>query len=239
MTAAAAAAMLALVGACGIQVWPDRESAVAEGIRVDRVAALPEGSRFILRDSLTRILFEGYHAGYLCSEILEMVLDSGLTGDGRHTFSPRTRVRLPEAPDCPADTEGRDTVLTRVFGAGTDTVWFANSSGVMTDTANVIGGRMSLDTIRGVPGGATKEFTAGRWTYLDSAAQGKLLYSDSLTSCEFPEWATDSRPADYGPEDTVTIRIALVTLDSAESPDSCKGIRRDSIRVSGAPPRGI
>lgn len=238
MAAAVSVVLLAFVGACGIQVWPDRESAVVEGVRVDRVRAMPEGSRFILRDSLTSILLEGYHAGYLCSEILEIGLDSGLTGNGRPTFGPRTRVRLPEAPDCPADTGGRDTVLTRVFGSGADTVWFANSSGDITDTAAVVSGRVSYDTVRGVPKGVVQSFEAGRWTYLDSAIQGKILYSDSLNSCELPEWAVDSRPADYAPGDTVEIRIALITLDSAESPDACAGIRRDSLRVSASPLRG-
>lgn len=237
MAVAASLALLAL-GACGIEVWPDRESAVVENIRVDRVATFPEGSRFILRDSLTPILISGYHAGYLCSEILEMGLDSGLTGNDRPTFRPRTRVRLPEVPDCPLETAGRDTSITRVFGAGMDTVWFANSSDLITDSAAVVTGRIAYDTIRGVPAGVVSEFEIGRWRYQDSTIQGSILRADSLTSCEFPDWAEVSRPPGYKAGDTVMVRIALITLDSAASPDSCGGLRVDSLMVSAAPPSG-
>lgn len=234
---AAVLAALLLASGCGKSVWPDREGAEAENIRVDTVRALPEGSRFILRDSATEILLSGYHAGYECSRILEMSLDSADTGSSP-TYRPRTRVLLPATPDCPVDAGDRDTVLTHIF-TGSDTVRFANSSGTVTHTAVVVKGALSFDTVKGVPDSVTRNFRSGRWIFSDSsavAAVGRTVSADSLPACQFLNHAEHSRRAGYRQGDTVTVRIALVTLDSADVPDGCLGTRPDIIQAFPAPP---
>lgn len=232
--ASALLAALFLACGCGEGVWPDREGQEVENIRVDTVHSLPKGGRFILRDSATAILFSGYHAGYECSRVLEMSLDSADTGSVS-TYKPRTRVRLPATPDCPIDGGGRDTILTRIF-SGPDTVRFANSFGAITDTAVVVRGSFSFDTIKGVPDSVTRAFRSGKWEYRDSSAVvGKEIRSDSLSSCQYLDHAEHSRPPDYKQGDTITVRIALVTLDSAEVADGCLGSHSDFFQPSPAP----
>jgi hypothetical protein len=64
--------MLAALLGCGKGVWPDRDPVIVDGIRVDSLKFLPSGSRFVLEDSLTSILFRKFRPGYLCSRILKL-----------------------------------------------------------------------------------------------------------------------------------------------------------------------
>jgi hypothetical protein len=222
-------AFSALAG-CDQSVYPDREPAVVEGIRVDSLRFLPRGTRFVLADSATQVRFVRFHPGYACTQVLTMTLARTDTG-AVPTFFPSTKVRLPAAPDCPVDSGGRDSLIAHVFGAGTGAVRLANSSGAITDSAIVARGSMAFDTLNGVKGIAGT-VSKGRWTLRDSSVLApRLLFADSLSSCEF------LNQADYANKgDTVTVRLSWVTLDAAVSPDSCRGpAHADSVPAPRAP----
>ena len=210
---------LCLAG-CGQGVWPDRQPTIVEDIRVDGVSFVPAKSRFVLRDSTTKVLFKGYHPGYLCSEVLDLGLDP-VASSSPLAFGPKTRIRLPADADCPLDSSGRDTLITKVFGAGNDSIIrLINSTGSLTDSARLVRGRFSNDSLTGVPAGIVHTFSRGRWTYLDSTSQlPRRLFADSLTVCEYLNRATYSRQ-----DSIVKVQISLVTLDPAFAPDSCHGI---------------
>lgn len=223
---AGAAAFALLLSACGQSVYPDREPATVENIRVQGAKFLPLGGRFILADSAASIRLIGIHTGYKCSEILEMGLAASPAGTPP-AFLPRTRIRLPAAPDCAVDSAGRDTAITRVFPAVPDTVRLANSSGVVTDIAAVIRGTLEYDSLIGVPNLGL--ITKGPWLFRDSSAIGpRRLYGDSLSSCRLLNQASWSKA-----KDTVKVRLSFVTLDSAAAPDTCHGaVRLDSLDPS-------
>ncbi len=201
---------------CGQSTWSDRQPAIVEGIRVDSLRFLPAHSRFVLIDSATKVLFKGYHvgygrhAGYDCTEILEMKLES-LTKSQPAAFGPKTRVRLPTGVDCPLDTAGQDSLLSYVFPAGRDSIIrLYNSSGRLTDSAMLVRGRLFQDSLKGKPSGEAHLFTQGHWTFLDStAAIRRRLFVDSLGCGDFLNRGTYSIHVD-----TVKVRISWVTLDS-------------------------
>jgi hypothetical protein len=225
-------AAAALFTACGGGVYPDREAATVENVRVQSARFLPLGGRFILADSATGIRFTGMHIGYACSEILNVGLAPEMTGTPP-AFRPSTRVRLPTAPDCPVDTAGIDTLITRVFTGATDTlrIRLANSTGAVTDDALLIRGSLEYDSLEGVitPGYIAK----GPWLFRDSSSIGpRLFYGQDLSSCRFLNHATWSRT-----KDTVKVRFSFVTLDPAAAADTCRGeVRLDSIPPAVYPP---
>jgi hypothetical protein len=220
---AVVAACAGFLAACGQSVYPDRDPVTVENIRVEGARFLPLGGRFILADSASGIRLIGIHTGYKCSDILEMGLAASPAGNPP-AFLPRTRIRLPAAPDCAVDSAGRDTSIARVFPAGPDMVRLANSSGVITDTATVIRGTLEYDSLIAVP---TLGFiTKGPWIFRDSSAIGpRKLFGDSLSSCRILNHANWSKV-----KDTLKVRFSIVTRDSSAAPDTCHGaFRLDSL----------
>jgi hypothetical protein len=224
--------MLFALAGCGVGSSIDREPQIVEGIRVDSVRILPFGSRFVLRDSATRILFRKFHPGYLCSEILE--LDLAAAGGGNPpVFLPKSSVRLPASGDCAVDSSGRDSIIVHVFGTGLDTVRLANSAGKPTDRAEVVRGVMSFDSLQGnfSPGHPT--FMRGHLTVVDSTGGvARSLYADSLSSCQH------LNQADFTPNgDSLKVRLSLVTVDAAASADTCRGpVHSETIPILKAAP---
>jgi hypothetical protein len=218
------AATLSLTG-CGGAVWPDRSPATVENVRIDTVRFLPSGGRFILQDSVVRIQLKGIHVGYVCAEILELELEAA-PGPTPSVLMPKSRVRLPEVPDCAVDgAQGQSDTLTRIFGAGTGVVVLANSSGKRMDSAEVVRGTLHSDSLQGVVG-ITRSLTKSPWTFQDSLGSlARTVSGDSLSPCTFLNKAEYSAVAD-----TVKVRISWVTLDPSASPDSCRGpLRPDTI----------
>lgn len=217
---AGTSAIALLLLACGGSVYPDRDPATVENVRVESARFLPLGGRFILADSATPIRFTGVHTGFDCSKILEMGLAAAPAGTPP-AYRPFTRVQLPAAPDCPVDTAGRDTAFTLVFPAGPDPIRLANSSGLITDSAEVIRGTLEYDSLIGLLGIAGT-ISKGAWSFRDSSSIGpRQVRGDSLSSCLFLNQATWSKA-----NDTVKVRLSFVTLDSAAAPDACHGVPR-------------
>ncbi|MDQ2999684.1 MAG: hypothetical protein M3Y08_00275 [Fibrobacterota bacterium] len=210
---------------CGGSVWPERSPVTVENVRIDTVRFLPPGGRFILQDSLVRIQLKGINIGYACSEILELKLEDAPSGTPP-AFKPRSRIRLPAVPDCAVDSNAvQDSILTRIFGAGTGIVRIANSSGKPMDSAQVVRGTLHSDSLEGVVG-ITRTLTKRPWTFQDSLGSlSRTVSGDSLSSCTFLNKAEFSAV-----KDTVKVRLSYVTLDSAASPDSCRGpLHRDTV----------
>ena len=211
--------------ACGGGVYPDREPATVENVRVESARFLPLGGRFILADSATGIRFTGMHIGYSCSEIINVGIAPVMTGNPL-AFRPSTRVRLPATPDCPVDTAGLDTTVTDVFpGAPAPIrIRLANSTGAVTDSARLIRGSLEYDSLEGVitPGYIAK----GPWLFRDSSSNGpRQFYGNDLPSCRFLNHATWSKT-----KDTVKVRLSYVTFDSAAASGACRGeVHMDSL----------
>jgi hypothetical protein len=212
-----AAAVLLVLAACGEGVYGDRNATTTDNIRVDSVRIIPFGSRFVLADAPTRLMFIGFNTGYECSEILRLELSSIPSGSPA-AFRPDTRVRLPAVPDCALDSGGRDTTVTHVFGADLGFARIANSSGKVTDSTRVVRGAFARDSIVGVPGIAGT-VSKGAWTFRDSSSiASRMLFGDSLSSCRYVNHASYFRS-----KDTIRVRFSYVTLDPSASPDSCRG----------------
>ena len=217
-------AWTAILSGCDQSTWSDRQAAVVEGIRIDTVRFVPAHSRFILRDSATKILFKGYHVGYgnhpgyNCTEILEMRL-APIPASQPAAFGPKTRIRLPTGLDCPIDTAGHDTLFTYVFPTGLDSIIrLQNSLGKVQDSAKLVRGRMNQDSIKGVPSRETHVLSQRRWQFLDSTSLFRQrIYADSLGCGEFLNQGTFSKKGDM-----VKVRVSWVTLDSAFTPDTCR-----------------
>lgn len=219
-----AAVLAAGLAACGGNVYPDRDPATVENVRVESARFLPLGTRYIPSDTAVGIRFGGLRTGYACSEILEAALASVPTGNPP-AFMPSTSVRLPATPDCAVDTAGVDTVITRRFSPPPPVDAFyirlANSSGKVTDSARLVRGTMGYDSLIGVPG-TTGVISKGPWSFRDSSVIGpRQVRGDSLPSCRFLNQATWAKA-----KDTVKIRLSFVTLDSAAAPDTCRGAPR-------------
>jgi hypothetical protein len=216
----------AFLAACGGGVYPERDPATVENVRVESARFLPSGGRFILADSVTRIGFTGIRIGYACSEILNVDLASVPAGTPP-AFRPSTRVRLPASPDCAVDTAGIDTVVTHAFPGAHNAmrVRLANSTGAVTDSALLVNGTIGYVILSGVPGIAGT-LSNGPWTFRDSSGLApRRIYGDSLPSCRHLNQATFAKS-----KDTVTVRLSFVTLDSAAAPDACLGgVHSDSL----------
>ncbi len=218
---------LTALSGCGVGSEIDREPTIASGIRVDSVSILPRGSRFVLRDSLTRLVFGKFFRGYACSRILEMDLDSVSTGMPP-AFLPLTRVRLPASADCALDSAGRDSLVTHVFREPEGLIRLANSAGRITDSAQVVSGTMSFDSLTGIFSTLTRTFSSGHYSVVDSAGQTpRYLYIDTLACGRY------LNQAEFSPQgDSLKVRLSIVTLDPAAAPGSCQGTtHEDTVTV--------
>lgn len=221
---AALAAAYAL-SACSGDEWPERDPIVIERAGVDSLEFLPAGTRYILADSLTSVRVRGLRLGYACTRILAMDLEEN-TFVQPPGFAARIRLELPSAPTCAALDSAVDTVIQRRFDAseGPDII-LLDTAGAPFDTAVLVRGTSVLDSFVHVPGSIANITIAGRFTWYDTATVSpRTLAADSLNSCELLSHAEWSRR-----RDTTTVRYTLVTLDSAASPDSCRGTRTDRI----------
>jgi hypothetical protein len=208
------AALALAAAACSVDPDLDRAGTIANGIAIDSVRFLPFGSRFVLKDSASPIAFLGYHAGYACSRFLELGLGTGPEG-APPAYRPSTRVRLPAGDECPLDSGARDTSATYAFKDG-DTIRLATPAGTITDSARLVAGRLDSSSIRGVPD-SNRVFTAGKLTYMDSSAHGRVLVADSVPDCMY----LNSADWEKGSRDTVTVRITWVTVDAGSGPAGC------------------
>src|SRR5690348_4045792 len=64
----------ALLSACSQSAWPEREAKTVDNVAVDSLKFLPIGSRFVLADSSTPVLFKGFHKGFACTRVLDIDL---------------------------------------------------------------------------------------------------------------------------------------------------------------------
>jgi hypothetical protein len=230
-TLLAAAIIACLPAGCMTEQYPDRDPLVVENAPVDSLAFLPPGARYVLEDSLSAILFQGYRPGYACTEVtaLDLSRRAGLNPPG---FSARLDLRLPARPTCAITDSARDTVAEfRFTAADGPVVRLLDSSGTVLDTALLVEGALSADTLVHV--GPALTASEGRFTYRDSSGTlGRLLFADSLGACEFLNHAEFSEQ-----RDTTTIRFTWVTLDPSAAPDSCMGpSRQDTITPIPARP---
>jgi hypothetical protein len=224
---------LALLQGCGVDSSVETVPQTVDGIRVESLRFLPLGSRFVLGNAPTSILFRKYHAGYFCSEILKIELTPAPVGTPP-AFQPDTRIRLPGTLDCAVDSAGRDTTIQHPFGTGMDSVRLANSLGATTDSAKVAVGAFVLDSISGKFSPLTKTFSVGGLTVVDSSLGiPRKLFAESLTTCQF------FNSANYTPvpQDTsVKIRFTVLNKDPSTVPDKCNGTHADSIPLQLAVP---
>ena len=206
-----------LIMACGVGSESDRDATVVSGLRIDSLKIIPDGSRFCLRDSLTRVLFKGVHLGFACSQVLEMDLDSP-TGSPA-AYGPLARLRLPAAPDCPIDTIGRDSVVTHAFRSPEAWLRVANSSGKITDSARLVAGKLAFDSLTGKFDTTFHLFSSGHFSVTDSGAgRPRALYMDTLACGQY------LNQGEYIPQgESLKVRLSIVTLDADAAPDSCRG----------------
>jgi hypothetical protein len=212
----AALALAAVIAACSVDPDLDRAGTIANGIAIDSLRFLPLGSQYVLRDSASPIAFLGYHAGYVCSRFLDLGLQAEPQGTPR-AYRPATRVRMPAGDECPLDSGARDTSATHVFAEG-DSVRLATPAGTITDAAKLVSGRPDSSSIRGVPD-SNRVFTAGKLTFRDTSALGRVLIADSLPACLY----LNSADWKKGGGDTITVRITWVTVDPGSGPGTCAG----------------
>jgi hypothetical protein len=223
---------LSTLHGCGVGSEIDRKPSVVTGIRLDSVILLPVGSRFLLRDSSTRLLFRKFYPGYACSQVLEMDLDSVAVGNPP-AYPPLTRVRLPAAADCALDSAGgRDTSISHVFREGR-MIRMANSAGRVTDSATLVSGRLAFDSLAGLFSPVTHVFSSGHYSVVDSGGEtARHLYVDSLACGQYLNQAEA-----YSRADTLKVRLSLVTLDSSAATDSCRGFtHEDTVTVRASRP---
>jgi hypothetical protein len=217
---------------CGVDSSVEVAPQTVDGIRVESLRILPLGSRFVLANKPTSIVFRKYHAGYFCSEIL-MNLTSAPIGTPP-AFQPDTRIRLPGTLDCAVDSAGHDSTIQHVFGTEMDSVRLANSAGVTTDSAKVVVGAFVLDSIAGKFSPLTKTFSVGGLTVVDSSLGiPRVLFAESLTTCQY------FNSANYKPQPTdtsVQIKFTVVNLDPSTVPDKCNGTHADTIALQLAVP---
>ncbi|MEO6097946.1 MAG: hypothetical protein ABIW76_20705 [Fibrobacteria bacterium] len=219
-----AGAALLCLAACGEGVYGDRKPTAVDNIHVDSVRILPFGSRFVIADAPTRLRFMRFNTGYTCSEVLRMELSS-LPSGSPAAFRPVSRIRLPSVPDCALDSAGRDTTVIHIFSGNLDSARVANSSGQVTDRAQVVRGTLGLDSLVGVLG-PDGTLSKGPWTFRDSSSQApRMLFGEPLVSCRAFNQASYARF-----KDSVSVRFSYVTLDPSADLDYCQsGAHADSI----------
>jgi hypothetical protein len=218
---------------CGVGSTVEGAPRDVDGIRVESLRILPIGSRFVLGNAPTSILFRRFHAGYACSEILKMNLTAPAAGTPP-TYLPDTRIRLPATADCAVDSSGRDTTIEHLFGTGSDSVRLANSEGVPTDSAKVVIGSLAIDSIAGKFSPLTHTFSVGGLTVVDSSdAIPHALHAESLSTCRYFNSAS-LRPVSK--DTSVVVTFSVVSLDPSTVPDKCNGAHADSIPVRIAVP---
>lgn len=221
------AALSALWAAgCATDDWPDRDPLVVERAPVDTLEFLPRGSRFILQDSLAEVRFGGIRLGYACTKVLAFDLEkkSSLPSPG---WSALLSLELPAVPDCALDDSSRSDTLSRRFPASEGAVVrLLDSAGKVLDTAFLARGVLAFDSLD--LKSPALSVSQGRFTFRDTiggvGGAARRLSADSLTSCEFLNHADFRRHGD-----TTTVRYSWITLDAAESPDGCQGMRQDAL----------
>lgn len=213
---------LALLPGCTDREWPDREPLAVDPAPVDSLEFLPAGSRFVLEDSLTPVLFR-FRSGYACTRLTAFGLDLRASADPAG-YLPRLALELPPQPDCPLDTGARDSVLLHRFtSADRPVARLFNARGgapaLVMDTASVVRGILSMDSLKLKASADTA--SRGRFRYRDSTGTlRRQLWADSLPPCEFLNHAEYRRNGD-----TLAVRFSWVTLDPA-SPEACGGAAR-------------
>lgn len=212
-----------LLAGCDGDDWPDREPLLIENAPVDTLEFLPRGSRYLLADSASTSLVRGYHLGYACTEILAFRLDRRSAPPAG--WSPRIRLRLPPAPTCALDTASRDSALSLRF-ADPDgpVIRLVDSLGVILDTATLVRGTLSFDTLVHVA--PTLAAFDGRFHYRDTTGLlRRELASDSLRPCESLNHAEYRKKGD-----TTVVRYSWVTRSPPSPADSCQGaVRREAM----------
>lgn len=236
---AALAAIALSAAACSLDPWSGREGVIAEGIRVDSLRFTPAGSRYVLRDSAARIRLVEYRTGYAvgpaCARILALGVDSVPAGIPP-AYPPVSRVQMPGNPEtCPVDSGGRDTTVTRVFRDGT-VIRLANSRNAITDSALLVAGTMSFDSVKGIAGVAGT-FSAGGLTFRDSSVVApRFLFTDSVDACRRLNQAEYRKGDAEGKGDTIRVWFSWVKLDSSAVAGGCAGLATDSVPVSRRAP---
>lgn len=219
---------------CTQSEYPDRDPLVIDRAPVDSLEFLPVGSRFILEDSLSGVLFRGFHLGYVCTRITTIELER-LGSIQPPRYMARLGLKLPSEPTCALDSVARDSVLMRRFTAADGpTVTLTDSLGFVLDTAEVARGILLTDSLLLVAP-AVSAFH-GRFFFRDTVGSlSRILSADSLSSCEYLNHAEYRK---NGKGDTTTVTFTWLQKDVAASPDSCKGpTRRDALVPMPARPR--
>jgi hypothetical protein len=222
-SAALPAAALAgglLFSACDESDWPDRKPQPVEGVAVDSLLFLPNGSRYVPAESSVQVLFSGYLRGYSCAKVLKMALEPSVDFS---SWLPSVTVLPPAAANCPLDSGLRDSVITAKFPEGPVTL--RNSKGDSTAGAIALRGRLTSDSIFYDTAGAIPLVQKGRYTYHhEVTGLPPTLSGDSLSACELLNQAEAA--ADSG---GVLVRFSLLVLDSCGS-----GTASDSVPVRPA-----
>lgn len=218
--------LAAFFSGCTQSEYADRDSLVIDRAPVDSLEFLPVGSRFLLEDSLSEVLFRGFHLGYVCTRITTLELER-LGSIQPPRYMARLGLRLPPKPTCALDSIAEDSVLMRRFTASDGpTATLVDSLGSVLDTAEVVRGILLRDSLQLVAP-ALSAFH-GRFFFRDTVGTlQRMLTADSLNSCEYLNHA-EYRKNRKG--DTTRVTFTWVLKDAAASPDSCKGpTRRDAL----------
>jgi hypothetical protein len=224
--AAFAVLAAALLSGCSQSAWPEREAKAVDNVAVDSLKFLPIGGRFILADSSTPVLFDGFHKGFACTKMLDIELVRRGADSVPAGYHPKLALQLPSTGECPFDSAASDTVIGHVFPAGEDTVRLFGSQGHETDFAPLVRGRIAADSLVYLTD-SLKTVVKGRWVYRDTAAgAGRMLRGDSLEPCERLNQAEFVQA-----KDTTRVRYTWVTLDSCSG-----GVHADSVPVIPAKP---
>src|SRR5689334_19197747 len=99
-----------LVAGCDVGTWPKREAKVVSDVHVDSLKLAPNGSRFILADSATGVLFKGFHRGFACTRVLDIGIDPTDLRTSPPGYLPVLTLQLPADGQCPLDTGASDSL---------------------------------------------------------------------------------------------------------------------------------
>ena len=214
--------------ACTDTGWPDRDPVIVDNPDADSLVFHPPLAYALPGDRLT-VAVRGLKTGYACADILAfagIVTDSGT----RTIISVTSQVRRPGTPECPL-VPGKDTSFETGAPAAGRTVVLRTPRGAATDSLFVFAGTASVHTFMQAPEDTLNSHD--RFTFRDSttAHPRRVLYTDSLASCEALQSAVFSRRAGSD-----TLRISYRTLTAAPAlPDTilpaCSGIHGDTVEV--------